>query len=362
MIRIKPKHLITGLAALPFAAVLFAWSGIFDVSASSGHWKITEWFLHFAMRSSVRTHALAVKAPDELPRHALKPAAGHFARGCAICHGAPGEPRSPAALRILPPPPDLAGIVDEWTDPQLFQIVKHGVKYTGMPAWPTQERDDEVWAMVAFLRELPGLDAERYRELAYGDAEPALGRAYGFEEALAECSRCHGRDGQAGGESVPVLAGQSETYLLASLSAYLEGSRPSGIMEIPARAVEPEFLPELARHFAAQPRIVPARTEDDSALHRRGETIARNGISQTRVPACLECHGRTERNPLYPNIAGQHENYIAGQLELFRDGMRGGTRYNHLMRNAAKNLTDGDIEALAAYFSRLQAPPENETP
>mgnify|MGYP003298824914 CR=1 FL=1 len=29
-------------------------------------------------------------------------------------------------------------------DAELFSIVKHGLKFTGMPAWPTQSRDDEV--------------------------------------------------------------------------------------------------------------------------------------------------------------------------------------------------------------------------
>ena len=149
------KHLAIGLAILPVAVLLATWIGFFNVGASSGHWRVTEWFLHFAMRSAVRTYALAVEVPDELPRYAIQPAAGHFARGCAYCHGAPGEPRSPAANLMLPMPPDLAGKVGEWSDAELFRIVKHGVRFTGMPAWPAQDRDDEVWAMVAFLRELP---------------------------------------------------------------------------------------------------------------------------------------------------------------------------------------------------------------
>ena len=60
---------------------------------------------------------------------------------------------------MLPVPPDLSATVDEWTDAQLFRIVKHGIRFTGMPAWPTQTRDDEVWMMVAFLRALPEFDS-----------------------------------------------------------------------------------------------------------------------------------------------------------------------------------------------------------
>ena len=111
------------------------------------------------MRSAIRTYALAVDAPDALPKDALIPAAGHYAEGCAFCHGAPGVPRNPAVLAMLPVPPDLSATVDEWTDAQLFRIVKHGIRFTGMPAWPTQARDDEVWMMVAFLRALPELDS-----------------------------------------------------------------------------------------------------------------------------------------------------------------------------------------------------------
>jgi hypothetical protein len=62
-----------------------------------------------------------------------------------------------------------------YTPEQLFSIVKHGIKFTGMPAWPVQQRDDEVWAMVAFLRRLPDLDAAGYRRLAYGEPDVGSG-------------------------------------------------------------------------------------------------------------------------------------------------------------------------------------------
>ena len=49
----------------------------------------------------------------------------------------------------------LPSVVGQFTDSELFEIVDHGVKYSAMPSWPTQARDDEVWSMVAFLRQLP---------------------------------------------------------------------------------------------------------------------------------------------------------------------------------------------------------------
>lgn len=342
------KHLAIGLGVLPFVAVLGAWIGFFNVGASSGHWKITDWFLHFAMRSAVRTYALAVDVPDALPRHAMQPAAGHFARGCAICHGAPGEERTPVIDFMLPQPPDLATRVGEWSDAQLFRIVKHGVRFTGMPAWPTQKRDDEVWAMVAFLRELPRMDGARWRDLAYGGERPPLGQVTDLRQALAECTRCHGEDGMGRSPATPVLAGQSAEYLTESLRAYVEKHRPSGVMGVAAAAVAPELLPDLARHFSALP-VAPSSTAQSAA---DGEEIARRGIPTRDVPACLGCHGRPDRNPVYPELSGQPAPYLATQLRLFRSGERGGTRFAHLMRNAAKNLSDAEIDALAAYFAQ----------
>ena len=56
---------------------------------------------------------------------------------------------------MLPAPPDLKDKIAGWSDAELFQIVQHGVRFTGMPAWPAAGREDEAWAMVAFLRRYP---------------------------------------------------------------------------------------------------------------------------------------------------------------------------------------------------------------
>lgn len=346
------KHLAIGLAVLPFVVLLSTWIGFFNVGASTGHWKITEWFLHFAMRSAVRTYALAVDAPDPLPKEGIQPAAGHFARGCAICHGAPGEPRSPAALAMLPQPPDLSRVVGQWEDAELFRIVKHGVRFTGMPAWPTQARDDEVWSMVAFLRKLPTMEGTAYRALAYGDRPAPPMKPSRFDEALAECTRCHGADGMGYSPLTPVLAGQKEGYLVESLNAYLERQRPSGMMQLSVQATDRALLPDLARHFASLPRQKVLGTAKDERV-REGEQIARQGRPALKVPACLGCHQDAARNPLYPVLAGQPQAYLARQLLLFREGSRSGRPFSHLMVSAAEHLSDADIERVSAYFSIL---------
>ena len=135
------------MIGLLVAGFLFAWSGIYNVGASRGHFALVELALSFVMRNSVETHALTVPSPPRLNDPDLEIlGAGQFHRGCAPCHGAPGQRPNAIAQSVLPPPPDLTRRRNSWKDSELFWIVKHGIKYTGMPAWSSQDRDDEVWA------------------------------------------------------------------------------------------------------------------------------------------------------------------------------------------------------------------------
>ncbi|RUM95209.1 c-type cytochrome [Pseudaminobacter arsenicus] len=349
----KPRSslVLAGLATLPFAAVLVAWLGIFNVAASTGHWPITNWFLHFAMRSSVRTYAFGITVPDLRKTGLLQPAAAHFDTGCAFCHGAPGMVPSPAALAMLPPPPYLVHKVGEWTDAQLFRIIRHGVRYTGMPAWPALERTDEIWGMVAFLRRLPSLDAEGYRRLV---EEPSVrDRPSAFDAAIARCARCHGRDGIGRDEAVPVIAGQSSAYLIGSLRAYVEGKRPSGMMEVALSQTDASILDMLARYYAGQP--LPAKPVGaDPVSAARGREIAEQGLPGKSVPACLGCHGGSRKNPAYPKIVGQKRAYLEAQLRLFAESRRGGTDYAHIMTKVAGKLSEKDIEDVATYLTSIK--------
>ena len=122
---------------------------------------IVDWFLAFGMRNSVELRAMAITPPPLDNPDLVRLGAGHFHGGCAFCHGAPGIPVSPIARHMLPSPPDLTTSMRPWTDEELFWIVQHGIKYTGMPGWVALEREDEIWAVVAFLKRMPSIDAEQ---------------------------------------------------------------------------------------------------------------------------------------------------------------------------------------------------------
>jgi len=74
-----------------------------------------------------------------------------------------------------------------------------------------------------------------------------------------------------------------------------------------------------------------------------------------KAAICGACHGPAgiSVNPLWPNLAGQQEVYLAKQIKAFRDG----AREEPTMQPFVMNLTDQDAEDLAAHFSGLKACP-----
>ncbi len=347
--RIRWKHLVVLVIIAPLLGLGVGWSGLMSVRASTGHWAITDWFLHWVMRNSVSARAVAIDDVPPLDDPGLIPgAAGHFETGCATCHGSPAQPRPDSVLAMLPPPPDLKTVVPEWSEAELFEIVKHGVRFTGMPAWPTQSRDDEVWSMVAFLKRLPEMDADEYIK---SSGLHGIGHAGEVSPLPITCESCHAEGKLNDGSLVPRLAGQSETYLLNALKAYVAKDRPSGIMQVAVGTLSDDALPELAAYYAKQTPVQRHSEVIDPALAAEGKALAEHGRQKDKVPACLSCHDKAAANPAYPKLSGQNAAYLRQQLVLFKAGIRGGSSYAHLMTDAAKELTPEDIEAVSAYFS-----------
>jgi cytochrome c553 len=337
-------------------------SGIVPVTASAGHWAVTNWLLHFAMERSVVTHAIPIDAPPLDDPALVRRGASHYDLGCSPCHGNVQErtPRIPQAM--LPPPPYLPGRVSRWQPEELFYIVKHGVKFTGMPAWPALQRDDEVWAVVAFLRRLPELAPQEYVRLAGGDASELWELPDGSPDENAgpgivreNCVRCHGAVGNEEREGAfPKLAGQRLEYMDQALRAYADGRRYSGIMGPIAANLTAESREQAVRHYASMKPSASAHVGEDESL-RRGKDIAIRGIERADIPRCIECHGpaATPKNRSYPTLAGQHAPYLKGQLQLMKERRRGGSEYVHLMHAFVDRLTAEQIEDVARYFASL---------
>lgn len=343
------------LFALFAVAALVVVSGVVPVTASSGHFRVTAWLLHFAMQRSVATHAHGIEPPPLDDPRLVMLGAGHYEGGCRFCHGAPGTRLPAVPYAMTPRPPELAPVVSEYDDAELFYIVKHGIKFTAMPAWPAHGRDDEVWAVVAFLRVMPKLSYEEYRALAIGD--DALAHVKHVPEVVRErCARCHGIDGTGRGlTAFPKLAGQRAAYMREALAAYASGARQSGIMRPIAVGLGPDELRVAVAWYASQTPARSARTTSFAQLSAMARKIE-------HLPLCVACHGPGEapRHAAFPRLAGQEPHYLEQQLRLLRAERRGGGRYLPIMETVAHWLPDQALPQLARIYASL--PPEPPTP
>lgn len=345
-IRLTWRRIVAAAAGLLLLGLAVAWSGAVNVAASSGHWAITNWFLHWVMENSVRTRA-ALTVPDEVSDPTgLVSAAGHFAGSCAACHGAPGMKPLAVMQAATPPAPDLSVNAAKWTDRQLYWILDHGVKFSGMPFWPARGREDEIRRMVAFVRRLPGMTPDEYRRLTNGAAD--LGGSTRFEG----CAMCHGADGRGRGQpDIPVLGGQNAGYLLAGLRAFHGGSRQSAVMNNAAARLTEADMRLLSGRYAAMPGLGGSAVSPDGEAER----IVRAGLPERQLPACASCHAPGKP---YPVLAGQKAVYVAGRLRNWRgdENVVDARKSQAIMPVIARRIPEEMIDRLARHYEAAGRP------
>ena len=207
---------------------------------------------------------------------------------------------------------------------------------------------NRLFSLILIAGFAAAVSAEEADVLGAGDAAAGATK-------ITTCLACHGQDGNSVNGEWPKLAGQHPRYLVRQLELYKSGGRQNAIMAGMSAALSEEDMADIAAHYSAQ-KLKPGVA--DPALVDRGAELYRAGDAERGIPACMACHGPTgQGNPLvvYPRLAGQHAQYTATQLKLFRDGAVWGTgeAANAVMSEVAAGLTDADIEALSSYLQGL---------
>lgn len=162
----KLKTLITLAIAAAVAligVVGYALSGWHNVGASVPHSSLANWLLGNVSQASIERRARQVAVPDLSDPNLALAGANDFASMCAGCHGAPGQSPEAVGQGLNPPAPDLAESAAHLSSAELFWVTKHGIRMTGMPSWGATHDDEALWPVVAFMRKLPELDAEKYQ-------------------------------------------------------------------------------------------------------------------------------------------------------------------------------------------------------
>src|SRR5580704_3803043 len=172
------------------------------------------------------------------------------------------------------------------------------------------------------------------QDAAVPPGNPAHGKAISYT-----CLGCHGIDGYKNAYpmySVPKLEGQNADYLAAALHGYRDGDRAHVTMHAQASTLSDQDIVDIAAYFAGKPLVTTGKAP---------------GSVPQAATLCVSCHGQdgVAIAPMYPSLAGQHEDYLVRALDEYRKG----GRKNPIMKGFVATLKDRDVAVIAQYFSGL---------
>lgn len=140
-------------------------SGRYNIGATALHFQAVHSVLEQGMHESVRHHARDVAEPAALASaQRIRRGAAIYRDNCAQCHGAPGVGPLDLGKGMQPVPGPLVDAARRWKPRELYWITRNGIKMSGMPAWEFRMPDEDLWAVVAFMQELPALTPAAYAQ------------------------------------------------------------------------------------------------------------------------------------------------------------------------------------------------------
>ena len=168
---------------------------------------------------------------------------------------------------------------------------------------------------------------------------------------LPACVSCHGAAGNSTISANPRLSGQNGGYIYKQLVDFTTPNRNHPVMTTYAKLLTDDEKKNIAAYLdttVAKPNA--AKNKDTIDL---GKKIYRGGIAGTGVAACAGCHGANGAGiPVqYPRLAGQHQDYTVGQLNIFKSGAR---KNSVQMTTLAKRMSDDEMKAVADYIAGLK--------
>jgi cytochrome c553 len=209
-------------------------------------------------------------------------------------------------------------------------------------------------ALLAVSSAASAVDAKP-AEAAVAKADPVKGATlYNDGDAargLPACVSCHGAAGNSTITVNPKLAGQHEAYIHKQLLNFTTPERNQAIMTTFSKMLTEEEKKNISAYLSTQVQTPGAAKNKDTV--ELGKKIYRGGIAEKNVPACASCHGASGAGlpNQYPRIGGQHQDYTAAQLTMFRTGARNN---NAAMTTIAKRMSDDEMKAVADYIAGMK--------
>ncbi|MCF6369956.1 c-type cytochrome [Rhizobium halophilum] len=221
---------VATLAVIGGVTVFVAYSGSYNIAATEEHTSLTRWIFDTTFHNSIRSHADEEDVP-ELTAAMAAAGAQPYKEMCQHCHAGPGVERDEWASGMRPRPPHLVEAAAEWEANEVFWLVKHGAKMTGMPAFGPTHPDERLWEIAAFVKQLPAMTPEEYAAAGDGGSGEEEG-ASDPGDAAARPQEATSDGGQSGMQSGPVAGEESAPTGGTDASApdAANPSRPEGVV------------------------------------------------------------------------------------------------------------------------------------
>ena len=182
------------------------------------------------------------------------------------------------------------------------------------------------------------ITALRAFTLALGAAWTISGIAWAQDDGMVLFETCKGCHAVANYKTnyptykVPKLGGQNAQYVVDALKGYRDETRTHTTMHAQAASLTDEQMLAIGTYLQGLAQLTPGA-----------------GSPPEKAGQCVACHGGNgvAAAPNFPNLAGQHEDYLKHSLDQYKS--KG--RQNPIMAGFAAALTEEDIAALAAYYS-----------
>jgi len=159
------RGIIVGAIALAAGVYGYARFGFLDLRADQAPSALEQRIAGSAMDESTERHAVKQKNPLPPTQENLLAGARLYRDKCSDCHGSPVNPSSDYGRSFYPRVPQFMKEAPDLPDHENFYIIKHGVRWTAMPAWGNIMTDSEIWQVVALLNRFEKLPPEVNEEL-----------------------------------------------------------------------------------------------------------------------------------------------------------------------------------------------------
>ena len=156
--------LVVAGSVMIVAVGVYIYSGEFPIGADVAHSHFVRWVMQTTRDRAVAVQSRGIKIPDLSDPKKILVGAGQYAAMCSTCHLAPGYAKDETWEGLYPQPPKLYQGTD-LSPAEIFWVLKHGLKMTGMPAWGPTHEDEELWDIVAFVEQLPKMNAQQYKAI-----------------------------------------------------------------------------------------------------------------------------------------------------------------------------------------------------